>query len=82
MAYYKMELSQTRTQNWIVRVEASSEEEARKFVGNSFDEEYGLFIDSDLGDEGDSYIKVVEDDGPIGVPGPLEFESISEEEIW
>lgn len=82
MAYYNAKLSQVRTQNWTVRVEADSEAEARKVLSYAFNEENGIFIDWLEDDEVIKFLKVLDDDGPIGVPGPLVVESISEEEVW
>ena len=59
--------SQTRIQNWVVEVEADTEENAQETLLDGFDDDHGFFYEDTEG------LTVLEDDGPISDFGPLKF---------
>lgn len=65
MSKFKFEVSQVRTQNWVIEVEAETEDAARETLFYGFEEEHGFFIEDTEG------LTVLDDDGPVGVPGTL-----------
>lgn len=74
MPKYRFELSQQRTQNWIVEVEAENLDAANDTLNYGFDEDHGFFYEDTEG------LTVIEDDGPVGDAGPLVVVSSSEVE--
>lgn len=73
MSKYIFNVSQHRTQNWVIAVDADSEEDARATVLYGFDEDHGFFHEDTEG------LTVLKDDGPVSDFGPLEFNDISAE---
>lgn len=73
MPKYRFELSQQRTQNWIVEVEAENLDAANDTLNYGFDEDHGFFYADTEG------LTVVEDDGPISDYGPLVVDSVVED---
>lgn len=75
MPKFRFKAEQTRTQNWIIEVEAETEEAARETVDYAFDEDHGFFHEDT---EGVESVTVIEDDGPVGFPGGLQVELVDE----
>ena len=70
MGKYIFTVSQARKQNWVIEVEAASEEEARDTLQYGFDEDHGFFYEDTEG------LTVLEDDGPVSEYEGLVIENV------
>lgn len=60
MPKFRFNVSQQRTQNWVLEVEADTEDAAKETVLYGFDDDHGFFYEDTEG------LTVLDDDGPIG----------------
>lgn len=75
MPKFRFKGEQTRTQTWILEVEAETEEAARETLQYAFDEDHGFFHEDT---EGVESVTVIDDDGPVGIADELKLELVDE----
>lgn len=75
MPKFRFKGEQTRTQTWILEVEAETEAAARETANYAFDEDHGFFHEDT---EGMESVTVIDDDGPVGDAGGLTLELVDE----